>query len=80
MTEAALNVLYQFTVRGTEVTVVRDGHPIPETFSAYDEDTVDRPSPLHKFLESIGRSEKDAHIICEQVEKGQSVRGVMGSK
>jgi hypothetical protein len=65
-------------VNGTDVKVFRNGQPTDLTFSTKDKDRAPAPSPLHEFLESIGRSRVDAHMVCEVVEKGQSVDGVMG--
>jgi len=48
------------------------------TFSITDKDSKDSESALHKFLVAIGRSAVDAHMVCDSVEKGQSVLGVMG--
>ena len=75
-----LNVPYQFAVNGTEVGVTRDGQPTGQTFLTTDKDASASASPLHRFLVSIGRSPMDASRICEQIEKGQSVRGVMGDR
>jgi hypothetical protein len=72
------SIRYDFHVSGTEIKVVRDGQPINITFSTIERDSKDLESALHKFLVSIGQSRVDAHMICESVEKGQTVRGVMG--
>jgi hypothetical protein len=80
MSQPGFNVPYDFAVSGTELKVTRAGKPIEKTFSITDKDTRDSESALHKFLESIGRSRVDAHMVCEQVEKGQTVCGVMGNK
>jgi hypothetical protein len=80
MGQAGHNVRYDFTVSGTEVKVTRDGQPMDVTFSTTEKDTKDSASTLHKFLESIGRSRVDAHMVCQAVEKGRIVHGVMGNK
>jgi hypothetical protein len=72
------NIRYDFAVSGTEVTVSRDGQPLNVNFSTEEKDTRTSVSPLHNFLESIGRSRVDAHMVCELIEKGQTVGGVMG--
>jgi len=71
---------YDFEVMGTEVKVVRNGEATDHVFLATDKDRAQAPSPLHEFLESIGFSRVDAHMICESVEKGKTVYQVMGSK
>jgi hypothetical protein len=80
MGQAGYNVHYDFAVSATEVKVTRDGKPIDVTFSTTDKDGRDAASALHRFLESIGRSRVDAHMVCESIEKGQTVHGVMGNK
>lgn len=80
MGRANYNVRYNFAISGTEVKVERNGQPVGLTFTTMEKDTKDSASALHKFLESIGRSRVDAHAVCEAVEKGQSVHGVMGTK
>jgi hypothetical protein len=77
--QADYTVRYDFCVSGTEITVLRDGQPIGPTFSTTEKDSKDSKSALHKFLVSIGRSRVDAHMVCELVEKGQTVHGVMGT-
>ena len=80
MGQAVYNTRYDFTLSGTEIKVIRDGQPMDVTFSTTEKDTKDSASPLHKFLESIGQSRFDAHMVCGAVEKGQIVHGVMGNK
>jgi hypothetical protein len=77
---AGFRFRYAFAVSGTEVKVTRDRRPMDVTFSTTEKDSANSVSALHKFLESIGRSRVDAHMVCEAVEKGQSVDGVMGNK
>lgn len=71
---------YDFVVSGTEIRVVRDGTPMEVTFSTTERDSSESPSALHRYLESIGRSRVDAHAVCEAVENGQTVFGVIGNK
>jgi len=80
LSEPAHKVRYDFGVNGTEVRVTRDGEPTITIFSTKEKDTADSPSALHKFLQSIGRSRVDAHMVCLEVEKGNAVSGVMGNK
>ncbi len=80
MGRAGYSVRYDFAVSGMEVKVTRNGQPIDETFSTTEKDSAVAASTLHKFLESIGRSPVDAHMVCEAVEKGQSVDSVWGNK
>jgi hypothetical protein len=72
------SVRYDFCVSGSEISVYCDGQELGVTFSTTEIDTKDSESALHKFLVSIGRSRADAHMVCELVEKGQTVHGVMG--
>lgn len=80
MGQAGYNTHYDFVVSGTEVKVTRDEQPMDVTFSTTEKDNKDSASPLHKFLESIGQSRFDAHMVCGAVERGQTVLGVMGNK
>jgi len=73
-------VRYDFEVIGKGVKVTRNGEATDLNFSTEDKDRVQVSSPLHDFLVSIGRSRVDAHMVCEAVEKGQSIHGVMGTK
>lgn len=74
------NVRYDFVVSGDEVRVIRDGTSMNVTFSTTEKDTKESASALHEFLESIGRSRVDAHAVCEAVEKGETVLGVVGNR
>jgi len=56
------------------VQVASSGVPFLE-----DEDTKGNESPLHVFLESVGRSRVDAHMVCVEVEAGRSVQSVFGT-
>jgi hypothetical protein len=80
MARAAFKFRYNFTVKGGDVKVFRDGQPVDVSFSTRDKDTADKASPLHRFLESIGQSRVNAHIVCEVIESGKSVESVMGDK
>lgn len=71
---------YDFLVNGTEVRVIRDGKQLENIFSTLEKDTRESASPLYKFLLSIGRPKGDAHMVCEAVEKGGTVSGVIGWK
>jgi hypothetical protein len=73
-------VRYDFQVTGTEVSVSREGNPLSQTFSNIDKDRPQAPSKLHEFLEDIGLSRVDAHMICTCIEGGQSVLGVFALK
>ena len=69
---------YSFIVKGTEVKVSRDGQPLDLTFSTAEKDTATKESALHKFLESIGQSKVNAHMVCVEIEAGKSVQSVVG--
>lgn len=72
---------YDFLVDGMLVRVFREGKLLEGVvFSTADKDTRDTESPLHKFLESIGRSSVDAHMVAVEVEKGNSVSSVFGKQ
>ena len=73
-------VRYDFQVSGTDVAVLREGNPVSEGFSTTEIDRIQAPSKLHEFLEDIGLSRVDAHMICNIVEEGSSVLGVFASK
>ena len=80
MGQADYKFRYAFTVTGNEVKVTREGKPVDVTFSITDKDGKDSASPLHLYLESIGRPRGDAHMVCVEVEQGHSVDGVFGNK
>ena len=69
---------YDFLVGGTLVRVFREGKLLDVEFSTEDKDTRETESPLHKFLESIGRSRVDAHMVAIEVQEGRSVSSVFG--
>jgi len=71
---------YDFQVDGTSVSVLREGKQVAQTFSAKDIDRVQAPSKLHEYLEDIGLSRVDAHMICGVIEQGNSVSGVFAPK
>ena len=73
-------VRYDLQVNGTDVSVQREGEPLPQTFSTADRDRPQAPSKLREFLEDIGISRVDAHMICTMIEEGKSVAGVFGPK
>jgi hypothetical protein len=73
-------VRYDVQVAGTDVSVLREGKAIPEKFSTTDKDRPQAPSPLHEFLEDIGLSRVDAHMICSAIEEGKSILGVYSTK
>ena len=64
---------YDLEVNGTDVSVSREGKAVTQTFSTTDKD---RPlaklatSKLHEFLEDIGLSRVDTHMICKAIEEG----------
>jgi hypothetical protein len=74
------NVQYDFAINGETVTVKRNGQELPTKFSTTEKDTKDFVSPLNRFLQSIGRSQVDAHMVCVAVEAGTPVTGVFGYK
>ena len=51
-----------------------------QTFSTEDIDRAQAPSKLHEYLEDIGLSRVDAHMICTVIEEGGSVSGVFAPK
>lgn len=70
---------YDFLVDGTHVRLFRKGKLLEGVeFSTLDKDTRDTVSPLGLFLESIGRSRVDAHMVCVEIENGRSVSSVFG--
>jgi len=71
---------YDFLVDGTKVRVFRMNQLLKDfEFSTEDKDTKENESPLHVFLESVGRSRVDAHMVCVEVEAGRSVQSVFGT-
>lgn len=73
-------VRYDFQIDGTDVTVLREGNIAPQAFSTTEKDRKQAPSKLHEFLEDIGLSRVDAHMICTFIEEGKSVSGVFALK
>jgi hypothetical protein len=73
-------VRYDLQVDGTDVSVLREGKAASQTFSITDKDRPQAPSKLHEFLEDIGLSRVDAHMICGAIEEGKSVSCVFAPK
>jgi hypothetical protein len=73
-------VRYDFRVNGIDVSVSRDGKVVAQGFSIVDKDHPQGPSKLHEFLEDIGMSPVDAHMICKMIEQGHSLQGVFALK
>lgn len=73
-------VRYDLQVDGTDVSVLREGKAVSQTFSTTDKDRPQAPSKLHEFLEDIGLSRVDAHMICGAIEEGKSVSSVFAPK
>jgi hypothetical protein len=73
-------VRYDLKIAGTTVTVLRRGEAVPQQFSTLEQDRSQAPSSLHEFLEDIGLSGVDAHMICTVIENGSSVSGVFAIK
>ena len=67
---------YDLEVTESVVHVQREGELIPQTFSIADKDLPQAPSQLHEFLEDVGLSRVDAHMICTYLEQGSSIHGV----
>jgi hypothetical protein len=63
-------VRYDFRANATEVSVFREGKALVERFSTTYKDRQQAPSKLHEFLEDLGLSRVDAHMICKAVEEG----------
>lgn len=73
-------VRYDFQIDGTEVRVVREGKPLSQIFVTTDKDRPQAPSKLHEFLEDVGLTRADAHMVCEAIQAGNSVQGVHANK
>ena len=73
-------VRYDLHVTGTDVSVLREGKAAPQKFLTTDKDRPQAPSKLHEFLEDIGLSRVDAHMICQAIEEGKPVSGVYAPK
>ena len=73
-------VRYDLQVTETDVSILREGKAVPNKFSITDKDRPQAPSALHEFLEDIGLSRVDAHMICEAVEAGKSISSVYATK
>jgi hypothetical protein len=73
-------VRYDLEVNGTDVSVSRERKAVNQMFSTTDKDRPQAHSKLHEFLEDIGLSRVDAHMICKAIEEGKSVAGVYAPK
>jgi SEC-C motif len=73
-------IRYDLQIVGTAVSVLRQGEASSQQFSTLDQDRPQAPSQLHEFLEDIGLSRGDAHMICTIIEKGSSVSGIFAMK
>lgn len=73
-------IRYDFQVSGSDVCILREGELLSQTFSIAERDIPQAPSQLHEFLEDIGLSRVDAHMICTLIEAGSSVSGVFALK
>lgn len=73
-------VRYDLQVAGTDVSVLREGKAVSQKFSVSDIDRPQGPSKLHEFLEDIGLSRVDAHMICKAIEESKSVTSVYAPK
>lgn len=71
---------YDFRVVSSRIIIKRDGQIIGRSFSTLEKDTKESQSPFHGFLKAIGLSEVDAHMICEIVQRGENVSGVVGRR
>ncbi len=80
MGKPGYNVQYDLAVAGETIIIKRSGEELPTKFSTTDKDTKDHISKLNQFLQSIGRSRNDAHMVCVAVEAGTPVSGVFGNK
>jgi hypothetical protein len=73
-------VRYDLQVNGTAVNVMREGKAAPQAFSTTEKDHPQAPSKLHEFLEDIGLSRVDAHMICTAIEEGNSIFSIFAPK
>jgi hypothetical protein len=73
-------IRYDLQVNGTQVSVSREGKAVGQVFSTTDKDRPQAPSKLHEFLEDVGLSRVDAHMICMAIEDDNSVAGVYAPK
>jgi len=69
---------YDVNVVGSDVRVLREGQPISQVFSIADKDLPQAPSQLHEFLEDVGLSRVDAHMVCTYIEQGASIHRIFG--
>lgn len=80
MGQPGYSIRYDFVVDGQTIIVRRNGEELPTQFSTTEKDSKDSVSPLSTFLQSIGRSQVDAHAVCVALESGQTVSAVFGNK
>jgi hypothetical protein len=73
-------VRYDLQVNGTDVCVLREGKTVTQAFSTTEKDRQQAPSKLHEFLEDIGLSRVDAHMVCTAIEEGNSLSSVFALK
>jgi hypothetical protein len=73
-------VHYDLQVNGTDVSLLREGKAVHQAFSTTDKDRPQAPSKLHEFLEDIGLSRVDAHMICTVIEEWKSISSVFAPK
>jgi hypothetical protein len=73
-------IRYDLQVNGTAVSVLREGQLVPQAFLTTEKDRFKAHSKLHEFLEDLGLSRVDAHMICTMVEEGNSVSSVFALK
>jgi hypothetical protein len=73
-------VRYDLQVSGSDVSVLREDKAVPQAFSTTEKDHLKAPSKLHEFLEDIGLSRVDAHMICTAIEEGNSISGIFAPK
>jgi hypothetical protein len=73
-------VRYDLQVEGKDVSVLRESKVVSQKFLITDIDRPQAPSKLHEFLEDIGLSRVDAHMICKLIEEGKSVSDVYAPK
>ena len=69
-------IRYDLQVAGSTVTVLRQGEAVSQQFSTVEQGRLQAPSSLCEYLEDIGLSRVDAHMICIALEKGSPVSGI----
>jgi hypothetical protein len=73
-------VRYDLQVNGSDVSILREGKLTSLVFSTDEKDLPQAPSQLHEFLEDIGLSRGDAHMICTAIEEGNSISSIFAPK